>query len=144
MSGSHTRVYRQPNKPQEPSRRCMLGRRSAPRPAVKCSSVASGAWSAARLSGKVVSRTRTAVRKFDHICRFGYSAVMSVNVKIPEDLAEQIDRLAADRNAFVERAVRKVLDERLVPAADEIARINENADQLNREAGEVLEFQVIP
>jgi len=68
---------------------------------------------------------------------------VSVNVKIPDELAAEIDRVAPDRTEFVERAVRKVLSESSLTAADEIGRINQNADQLNKEAEEVLEFQVI-
>lgn len=70
---------------------------------------------------------------------------MSVQVTLPDDLAEQIDHVAADRTAFVAEAVRRLLRES--PEAtdvEEVARINAVADELNREAGDVLEYQVIP
>jgi metal-responsive CopG/Arc/MetJ family transcriptional regulator len=68
---------------------------------------------------------------------------VSVNVKISDDLAAQIDRVARDRAEFIERAVRKLLGETSVRSRDELARINQVADQLNEEAAEVLEFQVL-
>lgn len=69
---------------------------------------------------------------------------MSVQINLPDDLAAQIDHVATDRAAFVEKAVRQVLHD--LPSAallEEIARINENADELNREAEDVLEYQLI-
>ena len=69
---------------------------------------------------------------------------MSVSVSLPDDLAEQIDHIAADRTAFVTEAVRRLLRESSVATTDdEIARINEFADELNREAEDVLEYQAI-
>lgn len=69
---------------------------------------------------------------------------MSVTVSLPDDLAEQIDHIAADRTAFVTEAVRRLLRESSTATTDdEIARINEFADELNREAEDVLEYQVI-
>jgi metal-responsive CopG/Arc/MetJ family transcriptional regulator len=69
---------------------------------------------------------------------------MSVQVTIPDDLAERIDDVAADRTAFVTEAVRRLLRESSQPTIDdEVARINEVADELNREAEDVLEYQVI-
>lgn len=68
---------------------------------------------------------------------------MSVQITLPDDLAEQIDHIAADRTAFVTEAVRRLLREGLETSnVDEIARINEVADELNREAEDVLEYQV--
>jgi|GEM_PF-929319 len=69
---------------------------------------------------------------------------MSVQVNIPEELAEQIDHVATDRTAFVTEAVRRFLDQSSGSAAEgEVGRINELADELNREAADVLEYQVI-
>lgn len=63
---------------------------------------------------------------------------------LPDDLAEQIDHVAADRTAFVTEAVRRLLRESSGPNTnDEIDRINAVADELNREAEDVLEYQVI-
>jgi metal-responsive CopG/Arc/MetJ family transcriptional regulator len=67
---------------------------------------------------------------------------MSVQVTLPDDLVAQIDNVSSDRNAFVTEAVRRQL--RKTPSSvDEIARINELADELNKEASEVLEYQAI-
>ena len=69
---------------------------------------------------------------------------MTVQVSLPDDLAEQIDHVATDRTAFVTEAVRRLLRESGEAGADdEVARINEVADDLNREAEDVLEYQVI-
>jgi metal-responsive CopG/Arc/MetJ family transcriptional regulator len=67
---------------------------------------------------------------------------MSVQITLPDDLAAQIDDVATDRNAFVTEAVQRLLH-KSTPPQDETARINELADELNREAAEVLEYQVI-
>jgi metal-responsive CopG/Arc/MetJ family transcriptional regulator len=69
---------------------------------------------------------------------------MSVQVTLPDDLVAKIDTVADDRSAFVEAAVRRMLRES--PAGrgpDETALINEFADELNAEAEDVLEYQVI-
>lgn len=69
---------------------------------------------------------------------------MSVQVSLPDDLAKQIDHVATDRSAFVAEAVRRLLRESPESSTqDEVARINELADELNREAEDVLEYQVI-
>ncbi len=63
---------------------------------------------------------------------------------LPDVLAAQIDHLTNDRTAFVTEAVRRLLrDSSDVTAEDEIASINAVADELNREAEDVLEYQVI-
>ena len=68
-----------------------------------------------------------------------------VQVSLPDDLVERIDRVAPDRSAFVSEAVRHYLRDRSDSAdVDEIRRIDELADELNREAEDVLEYQVIP
>jgi len=69
---------------------------------------------------------------------------MSAHITIPDDLAEQIDHVATDRTAFVAEAVRRLLrDTSTSTFEDEVARINQFADELNREAEDVLEYQVI-
>lgn len=69
---------------------------------------------------------------------------MSVQVSLPDDLAAQIDQVTADRTEFVAEAVRRLLRESPEAATgDEVARIDEVADELNREAEDVLEYQVI-
>jgi len=69
---------------------------------------------------------------------------MTVQVSLPEDLAQEIDHVTHDRDAFVAEAVRRLLHESPEDTAEnEVARINEVADELNREAEDVLEYQVI-
>lgn len=69
---------------------------------------------------------------------------MSFQVTLPDDLVEQIDHVAADRSAFVTEAVRRLLrDSPEAVVVDEVERINAVADELNREAEDVLEYQVI-
>lgn len=73
-----------------------------------------------------------------------YFEGVSVHITIPDDLAEQIDHVATDRTAFVAEAVRRLLrDGPTSTLEDEVARINQFADELNREAEDVLEYQVI-
>ncbi len=69
---------------------------------------------------------------------------MSVTVQLPDDLAAKIDTLSNDRSRFVVDAVKQALRERLaVGIAEEVTRINAAAEDLNREAAEVLEYQAI-
>lgn len=63
---------------------------------------------------------------------------MSVQVSLPDELAAKIDEVAKDRSAFVTEAVERLLRESN-ETSDEIARINEVADELNRETEDVLE-----
>ncbi|MGZ5444259.1 MAG: ribbon-helix-helix protein, CopG family [Thermoanaerobaculia bacterium] len=69
---------------------------------------------------------------------------MDVQVSLPEELVAEIDEMTEHRGQFVEEAVRRLLREARLPREDEVARINELADELNREAEDVLEYQVIP
>ena len=69
---------------------------------------------------------------------------MTVLVNLPDELVAQIDRVTDDRAAFVSDAVQRLLhDSATGGGLDEIARINEIADELNREAEDVLEYQFI-
>jgi len=68
---------------------------------------------------------------------------MTVQIALPDDLARQIDQVTPDRSAFVTEAVKRMLRESTESAHDEIQRINELSEELNREAEDVLEYQVI-
>jgi metal-responsive CopG/Arc/MetJ family transcriptional regulator len=69
---------------------------------------------------------------------------MGVTVNLPEDLAARIDDVTTDRAGFVAEAVRQLLRESSRESVQhEVERINEVADELNREAEDVLEYQVI-
>ena len=69
---------------------------------------------------------------------------MTIQVNLPDDLIARIDDLAKDRSEFVAEAVRRLLREAdKVPDEVEVARIDAIADELNREAEDVLEYQVL-
>ena len=69
---------------------------------------------------------------------------VTVQVNLPDDLVARIDDLSSDRSEFVAEAVRKALRESEAETSEhEIARINEVVDELNREAEDVLEYQVL-
>lgn len=67
-----------------------------------------------------------------------------MHIDLPDELIAQIDAVADDRSAFVAEAVRRLLREPDdVSDKSEIDLINELADELNAEAEDVLEYQVI-
>ncbi len=69
---------------------------------------------------------------------------MTVSVNLPDDLVARIDEVADDRTTFVVEAVRSLLREsENSTESGDLARINDAADELNREAEDVLEYQVI-
>ena len=69
---------------------------------------------------------------------------MTVPVDLPDELVARIDDVAEDRAAFIVEAVCNLLREsRRTSDAAELERINAAADDLNREAEDVLEYQVI-
>ncbi len=68
---------------------------------------------------------------------------MSIQVSLPEDLVAQIDEVNTDRASFIEEAIRRLLRDSRDSSRDEVERINELADELNREAEDVLEYQVV-
>jgi len=69
---------------------------------------------------------------------------MPVTIHLPEELATEIDSVSNDRSTFVVEAVRQALRERSAKnVTEEAARIDAVANELNREAFDVLEYQVI-
>jgi metal-responsive CopG/Arc/MetJ family transcriptional regulator len=69
---------------------------------------------------------------------------MSIQVTLPDDLADQIDHVANDRGQFVVEAVRRLLRDSVRGyGSGELERINELAEELNREADDVLEYQTL-
>ncbi|MGB2644762.1 MAG: ribbon-helix-helix domain-containing protein [Candidatus Acidiferrum sp.] len=68
------------------------------------------------------------------------------SVTLSEDVLSEVDRLAGSkqsRSAFIERVLRKYLRDqsKTILHARDLARINRAAEQLNREAADVLDFQ---
>jgi metal-responsive CopG/Arc/MetJ family transcriptional regulator len=71
---------------------------------------------------------------------------IKTSITLPEDLLQCIDRADSNRSALIERATRAYLA-RLKKArreAQDAEIINANADRLNREARDVLEYQGLP
>ena len=67
-----------------------------------------------------------------------------MHIDLPDELVAKIDAVANDRSVFVAEAVRRLLREPDdVSDKSEIDLINEFADELNAEAEDVLEYQVM-
>ena len=73
---------------------------------------------------------------------------MLSTVALPEELLRAIDRVDQDRAAFLERAARRYLAQLSASTNDADTADKElyerNAERLNSEAADVLEFQTIP
>ena len=71
---------------------------------------------------------------------------IKTSITLPQDLLERIDRADSNRSALIERATRAYLSrlERARREAQDAEIINANADRLNREAMDVLEYQGLP
>ena len=68
------------------------------------------------------------------------------SITLSKDVIAEVDRLAGEketRSAFIERVLRKYMRERRRAAlhARDVERINRAAEQLNREAEDVLGYQ---
>lgn len=104
----------------------------------------SAGFGGAYVAGVISPRKATLTRSLRLGAILATVPSMSVQVTLPDDLAEQIDHVAVDRSAFVTEAVRRLLRESSEPTPDnELLRINAVVDELNREAEDVLEYQVI-
>ena len=73
---------------------------------------------------------------------------VKTSITLSEDLLKSIEGSLADyknRSDFIEAAVRDFIARKTRDEMDakDLAIINRNADELNREAEEVLEFQVL-
>ena len=71
---------------------------------------------------------------------------IKTSITLPEDLLKCIDRADSNRSALIERATRAYLArlEKARSEAKDAEIINANADRLNREAMDVLEYQGLP
>ncbi len=81
--------------------------------------------------------------------KYGCGMRVKTSVTLPEELLADIADVAGpgqNRSAFVEAAVRAYVSQRRRDARDEreLAIINANADRLNEEAADVLDFQAVP
>ena len=78
--------------------------------------------------------------------RYIYLVRVKTSVTLPSELLGQLDRVDKNRSALLERAARAYLAqlERDKRDARDIEIINRNADRLNREAMDTLEYQQMP
>jgi len=72
---------------------------------------------------------------------------VKTSITVEKDLLEAVDKMSGankDRSAFIEAAIRAYILERTINAgnARDLDLINESADILNREASDVLDYQV--
>jgi metal-responsive CopG/Arc/MetJ family transcriptional regulator len=81
-----------------------------------------------------------AVREYNYLVR------VKTSITLPVDLLKSIDRAESNRSAFLERAARAYLQRirKTDRDARDLAVINSNADRLNAEALDVLDYQDIP
>jgi len=71
---------------------------------------------------------------------------VKTSVTLPSTLLEEIDRLNSNRSAFFEQAARLYLAQSAKHDRDakDAAILERNAERLNREAADVLEYQDLP
>ena len=71
---------------------------------------------------------------------------VKTSVTLPEGLLARLDRLDKNRSALLERAAIAYLAqlERQARNRRDIEIINRNADRLNREAADILQYQKLP
>jgi metal-responsive CopG/Arc/MetJ family transcriptional regulator len=71
---------------------------------------------------------------------------VKTSVTLPSTLLEEIDRLNSNRSAFFEQAARLYLAQGAKHDRDakDAAILERNAERLNREAVDVLEYQDLP
>jgi metal-responsive CopG/Arc/MetJ family transcriptional regulator len=71
---------------------------------------------------------------------------VKTSVTLPSTLLEEIDSLDTNRSAFLERAARMYLAQvaKTLRDASDAALLERNADRLNKEAADVLDYQEMP
>jgi len=87
----------------------------------------------------LVSRTRLVA----DIVRYIYLVRVKTSITLPAELIHQLDRIDKNRSALLERAARAYLGhlERENRDRRDLEIINRNADRLNREAMDTLDYQ---
>jgi metal-responsive CopG/Arc/MetJ family transcriptional regulator len=75
-----------------------------------------------------------------------YLVRVKTSITLPSELLSQLDRIDKNRSALLERAARAYLTRLESEQRDrrDIEIINRNADRLNREALDALDYQQIP
>ena len=71
---------------------------------------------------------------------------VKTSITLPEELLRRLDRIDRNRSSLLERAALAYLArlERQVRESRDIEIINRNAERLNREALDTLEYQQLP
>lgn len=71
---------------------------------------------------------------------------VKTSITLPSELLRQLDLIDKNRSALLERAARAYLTRLESERRDrrDLEIINRNADRLNREAADTLEYQQIP
>jgi metal-responsive CopG/Arc/MetJ family transcriptional regulator len=80
------------------------------------------------------------------IVRYIYLVRVKTSITLPSELLSQLDRVDKNRSALLERAARAYLTRLESEERDrrDVEIINRNADRLNREATDTLEYQQLP
>ena len=78
--------------------------------------------------------------EYNHLVR------VKTSITLPEELLRRLDRLDRNRSLVLERAALAYLARVEAERRDrrDVAIINQNADRLNHEAQDVLEYQRLP
>jgi metal-responsive CopG/Arc/MetJ family transcriptional regulator len=74
--------------------------------------------------------------------RYSRLVRVRISVTLPSELLVQLDRVDKNRSALLERAARAYLA--YLERDRDVEIINRNADRLNREAVDTLEYQWLP
>ena len=72
---------------------------------------------------------------------------MHTDIDLSEEIAGELFKRAPrlhERSALLEKVLKEYFETHPLDRRDELTRINENADELNREALDVLDYQMIP
>jgi metal-responsive CopG/Arc/MetJ family transcriptional regulator len=71
---------------------------------------------------------------------------VKTSITLPKELLRRLDRLDQNRSALLERAALAYLAalERQQRDRQDLEIINRNAERLNREAADILEYQTLP
>jgi len=72
---------------------------------------------------------------------------MQTNIQIPDGIANELFRRAphpVDRSALLEEIIEEYFASHPGRGQSELELINDHAEELNREAADVLDYQVIP
>jgi metal-responsive CopG/Arc/MetJ family transcriptional regulator len=80
------------------------------------------------------------------LLEYNYLVRVKTSITLPSDLLKSIDQADSNRSAFIERAARSYLARmrKAEREAKDVEIINANAERLNKEAADVLDYQGLP